>query len=273
MARFAVLLAASLAACVMTLGCSPLPPSQTPTPGRDATAGPSAPDSQGAGTSGRSRTRRIVVLGDSNSATYFTGFGQGPPWPELMASDLETRFPEVKVQLVNTATFGRTSKAVLDSLEQDCLRRYPDVVVLMIGTNDPGNGIALKETRRNVRTIIKRAKKAKSADGTPATVILVQPPVAQSKTVAETAGVFPLWCPYDESEDPANSLKPMKDEYRRLADDLDVALVASWDQFAELGYDGSQPVRTEFLFDGLHLSAAGQRRVATWVGDAVAQKW
>jgi lysophospholipase L1-like esterase len=271
-ARFAVLVAASLAACLVSLGCSPSRPAEIPKSGADVSAAPSASDSPSAGSS-RSRTCRIVVLGDSNSATYFAGLGQGPPWPELMASELETRFPDVRVQLVNTATFGRTSADVLETLEQDCLTRAPDIVLLMIGTNDPGNGIALKETTRNVRTIVKRAKKVRSVGGAPAKVILVQPPVAQSKTVAETAGVFPLWCPYDESEDRNNSLKPMKEEYRRLADSLDVVLVASWDRFADLGYDGSQPVRSEFLFDGLHLSAEGQRRVAAWVGDAVVQVW
>ena len=273
MGRVAVLVLASLAACLAVTGCSPAPRPEPARPGAEVTSAPSAPASSGAGQSTARRTIRVVVLGDSNSSTYFSGFGQGPPWPELMASDLATRFPDTRLELVNTAEFGRTSADVLASLEQDCLTRSPDVVVLMIGTNDPANGIRLEETVRNVRTILKRAKKVRGTQGERASVILVQPPVAQSKTVAQTAGVFPLWCPYDESEDPGNSLKPMKEEYRRLADALDVALVPIWDRFAGLGYDGSQPVRTEYLFDGLHLSAKGQELVARWVGDGVAKGW
>jgi len=217
-------------------------------------------------------TRRIVVLGDSNSATYFSGFGQGPPWPERMLSDFATRFPGAKLELVNSAQFGRTSADVLRTLDQDCLNRSPSIVVLMIGTNDPGYGIPLAQTTANVRAILQRVKALRTASGTPVVVVFAQPPVAQSKHVAETKHIYPAWCPYDQTEDPSNSLKPMKDRYRRLADELDVAFVPVWDRFAERGYDGSQPVKSAYLFDGLHLASEGQRLVATWIGDEIAMR-
>ncbi len=215
----------------------------------------------------------MVVLGDSNSSTYFTGFGQGRPWPELMASELATRFPDVKLDLINAAEFGQTSAGVLANLERDCLARKPDVVLLMIGTNDPSNGIPLQQTVANVREILKRVGEVSATDGGSAKAVLAQPPVAQSKHVADTAGIYELWCPYDESEDPSNSLKPMKEAYRRLADELGVAFVPVWDSFAAEGYDGSQPVRSEFLFDGLHLSAQGQALVARWMADGLVRVW
>jgi lysophospholipase L1-like esterase len=264
------------------LGCVPLlaggcvvgcADRSTGPPMKAAPATASAPAAEQEDRASLAGTRTIVVLGDSNSASEFEGLGQGPPWPALMATALETRYPLVRVRMINTAAFGRTSAQVLAGLQKDCLSRSPDIVMLMIGTNDPANGISLEGTVSNVRSTIRRVRAIQAGDGRSPRVILMQPPVAQSKHVAESAHLFPLWCPYDESENPANSLRPMKQRYTQLANELDVVLVETWDHFAALGYDGSQPIKSAFLLDGLHLSAEGQRLVSGWAAEQAATVW
>ncbi len=254
---------AVLGACLLTAACAP--PSANDAPSGDSSARiPSAPSAPA------NDTLRIAVLGDSNSSEDYRMYGEGPAWPELMRVNLAARIPTRTIELENAAQPGWTSRDLLAAVNRSSLAPSPDVVIVMIGTNDPGNEIPLEETISNVRAIVGRVSAAPSATGTAPLVIVAQPPVAQSGRVAQTSRVYPMWCPYDATEYAPNNLRDMKDALGRLAQELDVRLVPVWDRFAALGYDGTQPERSEFVLDGLHLARAGQVRVARWMAEEVA---
>lgn len=200
----------------------------------------------------------LVVLGDSNSSADFVGLGQGAPWPERLVSKLATDAPDTKVQLVNSARFGYTSRDLRSRVATEALAHKPDVVVVMVGTNDPGYGIPTARTIENVKATIKRIRAARPD----VRFVLMQPPVAQSVRVSQTAGAYEMAVPYDRSEDASNSLAAINAGLEELASETGIPLVRTWDALAEQGWDGRSPTRSPLVLDGIHLTGAGQEAVA-----------
>lgn len=96
----------------------------------------------------------ILVFGDSLSAGYGLDSGQG--WVDLLAQRLHAR--KLPYTVVNASISGETSAGGLARLDAALNRTHPALLLLELGANDGLRGLSLKALRRNLETIITRAR-------------------------------------------------------------------------------------------------------------------
>lgn len=96
----------------------------------------------------------LLVYGDSLSAGY--GLAQGQSWVDLLQQRLEQRRLPYKV--VNASISGETSAGGLERLSGVLERYRPSVMVLELGANDGLRGLSLTALKRNLSTMVMRAK-------------------------------------------------------------------------------------------------------------------
>lgn len=92
----------------------------------------------------------IMVLGDSLSAGYGIELEEG--WVRLMQSRLDQR-PN-PYRMVNASISGDTTQGALARLPSAMEAHQPLIVVVELGGNDGLRGLALGETRGNLRSIV-----------------------------------------------------------------------------------------------------------------------
>ena len=167
---------------------------------------------------------RIVVLGDSLSAGL--GLAESEAFPAVVQVLL--RDAGYSVEVVNAGVSGDTTAGGISRLDW-ILKQQPDLLVVELGGNDALRGQALENTEKNLRQIIDRAREKG------ARVLLLGMDV-----------------PTNYGPDYALDFAEM---YERIARDEGIPLVPGF--VREVGSDPSllQP-------DGLHPTAAGQRRLA-----------
>src|SRR5512144_185132 len=97
----------------------------------------------------------LLVVGDSISAGY--GLAAGQSWVSLLKGRLaEQRYPH---RVINASISGDTTAGGLARLPA-LLREYkPAIVVIELGGNDALRGQPLDATRRNLDTMVARARK------------------------------------------------------------------------------------------------------------------
>ena len=167
---------------------------------------------------------RIVVLGDSLSAGL--GLAESEAFPAVVQVLL--RDAGYSVEVVNAGVSGDTTAGGISRLDW-ILKQQPDLLVVELGGNDALRGQALENTEKNLRQIIDRAREKG------ARVLLLGMDV-----------------PTNYGPDYALDFAEM---YERIARNEGIPLVPGF--VREVGSDPSllQP-------DGLHPTAAGQRRLA-----------
>ena len=167
---------------------------------------------------------RIVVLGDSLSAGL--GLAESEAFPAVVQVLL--RDAGYSVEVVNAGVSGDTTAGGISRLDW-ILKQQPDLLVVELGGNDALRGQALENTEKNLRQIIDRAREKG------ARVLLLGMDV-----------------PTNYGPDYALDFAEM---YERIAREEGIPLVPGF--VREVGSDPSllQP-------DGLHPTAAGQRRLA-----------
>jgi acyl-CoA thioesterase I len=109
---------------------------------------------------------RLVAFGDSITA------GGEATDPHLIfwqrwADDLQTKYPQARLEAINGATGGDTTAQGLQRLEEKVLRQKPDLVLIGFGMNDhnrEGYGVPLNAFADNLRTMIDRIRSATSAE-------------------------------------------------------------------------------------------------------------
>jgi acyl-CoA thioesterase I len=105
-----------------------------------------------------SRTKTVLVLGDSLSAGFRLRPGQA--WPALLTERLRNIDPRFEV--VNASVSGSTSAGGLRRLSVYLDRRV-DILIVELGINDTFLSIPVEEIRRNLQTIIDKVR-AKTPD-------------------------------------------------------------------------------------------------------------
>ncbi|MBT6278197.1 MAG: arylesterase [Chromatiales bacterium] len=93
----------------------------------------------------------IVVLGDSLSAGYGIRVEEG--WVSLLRTRLAEEGVERKV--INASISGDTTFGGITRLPKLLERISPGVLIVELGGNDGLRGIAIKETRRNLQSIVR----------------------------------------------------------------------------------------------------------------------
>ncbi|MBD8892130.1 arylesterase [Roseibium litorale] len=96
---------------------------------------------------------KLVVLGDSLSAGYLLGAGEG--FPEQLQQALKEKGYDVEV--VNAGVSGDTSSGGLSRLDWS-VGPDADAVIVELGANDMLRAIPPEKTRENIGTIVSRLK-------------------------------------------------------------------------------------------------------------------
>lgn len=149
---------------------------------------------------------------------------------------LETAFPGMKV--ANRGISGDTTRGVLLRLEEDVLALHPAAVVLLIGTNDIGDGASPEVIAGNVELIL-RALKAHD----PAM------PIVLNQVLPSSAS----------KQRPADRIKALNALYLAgVKGDPQVTVIDTWRLFAGAGDDA----KPEEFPDLLHLNDAGYAKWA-----------
>jgi acyl-CoA thioesterase I len=99
------------------------------------------------------RAETLVFLGDSLTAGL--GLAEEEAYPALVAKDLAGRFPAWRV--VNAGVSGDTTAAGLRRVAW-VLKAQPTLVVVALGANDGLRGLPLERTEANLDGIITRLK-------------------------------------------------------------------------------------------------------------------
>ncbi|OPY49956.1 MAG: multifunctional acyl-CoA thioesterase I and protease I and lysophospholipase L1 [Methanosaeta sp. PtaU1.Bin060] len=96
----------------------------------------------------------IVVFGDSITAGYAVRRGFPSFWKEM----LERRYPDARIELINSGISGETSMEGLARLDWSVLSYEPDLVTINFGINDCVLGLGLEEFEMNFVEMIRRIR-------------------------------------------------------------------------------------------------------------------
>lgn len=96
----------------------------------------------------------IVVFGDSITAGYAVRRGFPSFWKEM----LERRYPDARIEIINSGISGETSMDGLARLDWSVLSYEPDLVTINFGINDCVLGLGLEEFEMNFVEMIRRIR-------------------------------------------------------------------------------------------------------------------
>jgi len=96
----------------------------------------------------------IVAFGDSITAGYAVRRG----FPYFWKSMLEKKYPDARIELINSGVSGDTSADGLARLDWAVLSYEPDLVTINFGINDCVLGVSLSEFRSNLRQMVRRIR-------------------------------------------------------------------------------------------------------------------
>jgi lysophospholipase L1-like esterase len=186
---------------------------------------------------------RLVCLGDSICAGY--GVAPGSGWVALMAGRLAVDFPDLEV--VNAGVSGEIAQEGLARLSWALGSGAPDLLYVQFGLNDAALGIAVSDHVRAVREIVRR-----SLDGGARGVL-----VGNNHPVCVGGGLdLPGVDVY------RHNVRALNEGLRREFSPLPAPVF-----FADVerlcgSLGGAREVSALLQYDGVHLSAEGNRAYA-----------
>ena len=175
----------------------------------------------------------IVALGDSITAGFAVRRGFPSFWREM----LQQKYPEARLELINSGVSGDTTLDGLARLDWAVLSYEPDLVTINFGINDSVLGLGLDEFEMNLVEIVRRIRAGPDSE-----ILLL------SSQPLETP-------PYD---------KIVRDYYQtieRVAEEMDVGFVNVYEAWMERVRAGT-PLGS-LVIPGLdHPNEAGYRIIA-----------
>jgi lysophospholipase L1-like esterase len=96
----------------------------------------------------------IVALGDSITA----GFAVRRGFPSFWGEMLQQKYPEARLELINSGVSGDTTLDGLARLDWAVLSYEPDLVTINFGINDSVLGLGLDEFEMNLVEIVRRIR-------------------------------------------------------------------------------------------------------------------
>lgn len=100
--------------------------------------------------------KTVLFLGDSLTEGH--DLAKEDAFPAVVEKELKPKFPTLKI--INGGVSGATSASGLKRLNW-YVKANPDIIVLALGANDGLRGFDLKETQKNLVSIIEKAKSEK----------------------------------------------------------------------------------------------------------------
>lgn len=164
-----------------------------------------------------------MVFGDSLSAGY--GLPQDAGWVSLLKKRLQT---QSQANVINKSISGETTLGGRNRIEQALATHRPDIVIVELGANDGLRGAPIDSIRDNLEAIIEACKRHG------ATVLLTGMQLPPNYGTSYT--------------------QKFQDIFSQLAKRHDLKLVPFL-------MDGFGDKREFFLQDGIHPTAAAQKRI------------
>jgi lysophospholipase L1-like esterase len=181
-----------------------------------------------AGVWARDHARWVATVSNDAGAVVFLGDSITEGW-QTLAND----FPNLKV--ANRGIGGDITSGVLYRLKADVLSLNPSAIVLLIGTNDLGDGEDPEDVAANIRLILQAIK-----DYNPNLKVIVCKIMPRSERDGQI---------YAEKIQKANSLVE-----QFVKGEPNFAICDTWGIFAD---EKGKPNPVDFNGDHLHLNAAG----------------
>ena len=184
-------------------------------------------------------------------------FGSG--YMYLCAAHFMGEEPEKELQFLNRGISGNTLKNLQDRWKEDCLDIKPDVLSILVGTNDihywlenPLKPFNFTSWENRYRELIKQTQQA-----LPKVKIILCTPFVGKAGWAGEAGNFP-----QRNE----CVKRLANIIKKIAKDYQLTLVPFDEMFQKLLKDyPSQPV-SHWCWDGIHPTPATHQRMADlWI--------
>ena len=102
----------------------------------------------------------IVCFGDSITAGYAVRRG----FPSFLLESLRQRFPDSKIEMINSGISGDTSQDGLSRLDWAVLSYEPDLVTINFGINDCVLGLSLEEFEMNLVEMVRRIRAGQDSE-------------------------------------------------------------------------------------------------------------
>lgn len=100
--------------------------------------------------------KTVLFLGDSLTEGH--DLAREDAFPAVLEKELKPKYPTLKI--INGGVSGATSASGLKRLNW-YVKAKPDIIVLALGANDGLRGFDLKETQKNLVSIIEQAQREK----------------------------------------------------------------------------------------------------------------
>ncbi|MFK5924924.1 MAG: GDSL-type esterase/lipase family protein [Verrucomicrobiota bacterium] len=187
----------------------------------------------------------------------------------MVMSAVSVRAAEVEV--INAGVGGNSTRNLLKRVEADVLAKKPEVVVMMVGTNDAlnsGNSVPIKEYEKNLKQLVKRFTKSGSK-----VVLMTIPPCINELLFSRHKAEF------FAERSPEDRIADVNDVVKKLAKPDGVRLV-DVHVLLEKGGAGSEKssllrnVANSRSKDGVHPTSEGYDVIAQAVYETLkAAKW
>jgi len=102
---------------------------------------------------------KLLVYGDSiSTGANSSGFVNAQPfaarWDEMVADGLRSRYPQSRIELINTAVGGTETPWGVEQLGERAACHCPDLAILAFGMNDGSQGRSQEEYQQNMKAIM-----------------------------------------------------------------------------------------------------------------------
>lgn len=180
----------------------------------------------------------------------------GHSYVYLIASRLHADLPETEMEFFNRGVSGHTVSDLKNRWKQDTIDLNPDLLSILVGTNDVYFGNTKEQFEEDYRFILKQSKE----ENPEVDLVLMEPFVLQSGVLSEE-GV------YKERRALTDELRMKTAELAREFDALFVPLQQIFDEAA----DAVSP--EHWVWDGIHPLPQGHELIArNWI-EYVSKRW
>lgn len=184
----------------------------------------------------------VVWLFTGDSITHGAKHTHGyRSYPEVFAERIRWELGRVRDVIINTGISGNTTKTILDDFDWRIKQFNPQVVSLMIGTNDCAKGrIPIEQFESNLYILVKRIRDLKAI------------PILHTPNIIIT-----------EKDSTRSALAEYVDVIRKVAEKEEVVLVDNYQYWLDTHRGNSGvSVYKEWLNDPLHPDGEGHAQIA-----------
>lgn len=212
---------------------------------------------------------RLVFLGDSITDMKWGRNEQdrnhylGHSFVFLLAARLGVDLPTTQLHFLNRGVSGNKVKDLRDRWQQDAIAVRPDILTILIGTNDVGIGLRHPDKavtpaafEQDYRHILRASRAANPA----LTIVLLDPFVLQAGRLEDPQA-------YRVRRVATDQLRVV---VARLAAEFDAVHVKTQDCF-DAAADSTTP--DHWIWDGIHPLPPGHELIARWWLEAVSARW